>query len=1202
MMKRKFWAPALCVVMALSAALSLGFALAEPGETAVVYEAEKVFRANTAPLSYLDDGSIQVGTGDAETGGQLWTDAGEYTFDSPISVTFRLNGIPTESGVRKDNYFFFNDVQDGNKLLWYNVMVTDGQARLNITFQDAYLMADNFALDLDLSRAADIDITIAYDAAQKLGNISYESSSYDFDLTKAATGGANEQVEKLPDGPVKLSLMNAYGGVVITRINGRGFHYEKPDLGFDAKPNLADDFVQSADVKTEITYEKDGIHVGNGDPADATMVSAGTKESYQFADGVVDLTFRFDGLQPAAETSRKVAYFILHEDRDTSRQIVVKFFAYCTTDDAATAQYILHVEAFTGTEGDGAQYFAESKNLLWDVKDFERVSIRFKYDAQNRVLKLFNGSARETIDLGKKADGTDADTTVLPGGDMRVQMMLQNGGIVLEKANAWLFAFDRADFEVHYTDRKNFFLEDSRARVAYRNGGILISNNDKSSVAYLQADANPLETYETGSMIFEYRFDSLQTYTASEPLSIMKAVWFDLSDEAGHALSLQPFLYKSGNSRLLHINVRYQGRMIYENHLIAGYDFADYENMTMFLKYDAEHKTLAIGTTLSQETIDLSRSFNGNNEGAAVDTSEMPAGSLKLDAVRVQFGGIYLRRINQYSFVVEDPQAPDPADAEITDFGLPETTFDKELTVRPTVDKGDFPDAALTLSYRLPGGEEFTELTANTDGSYSFSFGDFGVYAFRYELTFDNLTVTAERACEYKSTLIEGLTGMYGVGSGTVSVTERGLRLTSRSAETDELVYGYGKYEVAGTTSVQASIVELQPAGGTSPTMKQFWVDFSDGKNGVWVNLFAFSAAGTAGRYPAYCSVFTFKNGDKGTQMIVSENVPLGFNFDQGGAADTALAVEITYEPGKGLVTVGKAGESGTTFDLIGRDLPKGKFNVNLAGNYGSWDLLAVDGFSLANEEGAIDVPAPKIDLAGVPQVVIVGGRLAVPEWVVYDLFDLRPSFTMSLKDAAGKEVALTAETVDGFACRTATLTVRGAYTLTIAAENKKGLKASEAITVQVINEDLEKPVMTFAADAFSQYRKGDRDNKFEVKKDTTVELPTPTLTDDSGLPVDLKVTVTDPKGKVSIVSSMKFVGDTIGTYKVEYIATDVSGKETREIYNFIVKLKWDEEEQPEDGKKPGGCGGALGGVGMLGGALLLLGVALTRLNGKRKQ
>ena len=86
-------------------------------------------------------------------------------------------------------------------------------------------------------------------------------------------------------------------------------------------------------------------------------------------------------------------------------------------------------------------------------------------------------------------------------------------------------------------------------------------------------------------------------------------------------------------------------------------------------------------------------------------------------------------------------------------------------------------------------------------------------------------------------------------------------------------------------------------------------------------------------------------------------------------------------------------------------------------------------------------------------------------------------------------------------------------------------------------------------------------------------------LSDDSGLEVSLVVTVTDPRGNTSVLNELTFTGDTIGTYVVEYIATDVSGKETRQLYNFVVMLLW-EEDPGQTTDEPGCAGGCSSSAG----------------------
>ena len=65
-----------------------------------------------------------------------------------------------------------------------------------------------------------------------------------------------------------------------------------------------------------------------------------------------------------------------------------------------------------------------------------------------------------------------------------------------------------------------------------------------------------------------------------------------------------------------------------------------------------------------------------------------------------------------------------------------------------------------------------------------------------------------------------------------------------------------------------------------------------------------------------------------------------------------------------------------------------------------------------------------------------------------------------------------------------------------------------------------------------------------------------------------------------------------IGTYTVEYIAADVSGKETRRIYHFIVRIDRGDDEEPEKPAKKG-CRGVA--------ALMAAGGAAAIVCGKKK-
>ncbi len=1164
-MKKRFLTAFLSLAMAACLAISVSAALAQDGGI----PANEIFTQVSAPITYLEDGSIQVGDGDGANGSQLWTNAGGlHSFSSdPFSITYTLNGLPGQ-GSRKDSYFFLNEA-GSSKTIWFNtVVVNEGtlQLRVNISIQDAAdkRMADNFVLDgFDFEAAATTPITITYNSAELTASVAYGTVVQTFDLTKAADGSDFQLVDQLPTGEIQPALMNTHGGVIITAINGQGFAAPDIEEPFEATPNLKKDFMTNPGNTATVAYEDGGIVISDGEVPGADVKLAMVNESYTFAD-TVEFVYRYNGLQPAVTASRKNTYFVIHNDQDPSVQLKIKMFVYCTSDDAETAQYVLHTEVFTGEEGTG-QYFAQNHNLLWECKDYENTAFRIRYESEKQRVKFYNGDQLITVDLTKKADGTEADTSALPTGEMRFQLLVEYGGIVLERVNDQNFAINYGDYEVSYTDRTDVFTDKGTARVAYRNEGILVSNNDNTSVSYATAFANEADEYEGGSMIFEWTYQDLWTYNPSQPLSVMKAVWFRIQDADGTVLGLQPFLYQNGNTYMMHINVQLStGAYAYENYYLKyDFDAAQALNTVFYLKYDSVNKTVEVGMPSAFNTLSL--------------TGDLPEGTLRLSYMEVQLGGVYLRRINQQSFVVENPTEPDPVDPKFESFGLPNSTFESSLSFAPVVNYGDFEEAELTVSFRKSGDEEWQVLEA-AEGIYSVEFPEYGSYLFRFELAFEGVELTADRTVEYRSSLIGSLEDLYDPTNGTYTVTDQGLMFSSREDAISELVYGTGRYEVAGVTTVKFKMCNLVAAEGNQTINKEVWIDFTDGKDGVWVNVFAFSNAGTMGSFPAYVSVFTFKDGDKGTQNLLQDNVPLGFNFDVAGELDPDVTVVITYNPYDKTVSIGKEGSTPTTFQLIGRDVPQGKYGINTAGTYGSFLMTELNGFSFANEGGEFTYPAPIVDEVGIPTVLIQGEKLVIPTHTIYDIFDWMPSVSLTLKGPDGGEIAMAEEEVDGVSAWTATMSELGSYELTITAENAAEALTETTVTVRVIEEDTEAPEMTFAEDAFSDYRQGDRPNKFEVKKDSVITLPSPTLTDDSGLEVSLVVTVTDPRGNTSVLNELSFTGDTIGTYVVEYIATDVSGKETRQLYNFVVMLLW-EEDPGQTTDEPGCAGGCSSSV-----------------------
>ena len=799
-----------------------------------------------------------------------------------------------------------------------------------------------------------------------------------------------------------------------------------------------------------------------------------------------------------------------------------------------------------------------------DVKDYANVSIRVRYEAENKKCKIYVGDTYKlAVDLTRKADGSDADVSVLPSQKMRFNVKVQYGGIVIERVNNQNFKFNYGDYVLAYTENRDFFTENSTARVSYRNDGVLITNNDRNNIEYGEAFANEGYISQTGNMIFQFRYDSLNDFDPTVPLTVQKMVHFEIVDTNGHRMILMPFLYKNGNIYMLHCHIQVPGiGYVYENYYV-NFELSASEAVSesLWLKYDSENLVVELGYPNHFTTIDLTKSFNGVNQLPAPDVSLYPTGEMYLSKIRVQFGGIYLQRYNNYSFVVEDPVNPDPIDPSITDYGIDNTTFDAHVSFQPVFDKGGYNEAVLTVFYKKSTDAEFTQLFEE-NGVYSVDFDGIGTYQFKYVISFDGVEISTVKSVVYSSTLFDDIPSLFTATSLTVKESEYGMKLDTGSNETNLLGRALGQFTVSGSSSVVFRLGNLFTFVSGSTMMKETWVDFSDGKNAVWIKILAFRSDTTNGNYYAYASIMTYRDGNMGTQQVVRENVQLNFNFDLSGDLNTDLWIEVKYEPEKNLVSVGKAGNELMSFDLSAVVAPSENYGINFGVTYGSIYVKEINGASFITPETGYEFPAPIINETAFDKVLIDGDKLILPENIAYDIFDRRVQSTVVLKDSQGNVVEFS--TSENGMLATENLAI-GNYKLTITARNARDIETVQEFDIIVIKKDLEPPVMEFASDAFSMYEKGDRDNKFITKIGTEITLPTPTLSDDSEQKVELQITVKSPDDVTNILTGTTFKAEKIGTYTVEYIATDVSGKETRTIFLFVVRIDKGETSDPVD-------------------------------------
>lgn len=727
--------------------------------------------------------------------------------------------------------------------------------------------------------------------------------------------------------------------------------------------------------------------------------------------------------------------------------------------------------------------------------------------------------------------------------------------------------------DADYTANTDFFDEESDAEIAYRAKGISIKNYSNDNIEFASAVASG--NYDFGDYVeIEYKYDGLQIYNPSMPLSILKGTYFRFYDATSEdkEILIFPFLFKDGDNYILYLNLIINGMYTYTNYRI-GDNFTDYQNKSFFLSYNPLQETVEVGSASNKTVINLGLSNNDGTE-SSFDASNIPNANLIFD-VRVQFGGILIERINEYSFINNQNLSHLFVDPVITDFDILETTMDANITISPQINYNDFTETQLKLYYTY-GAEDFTEIISD-NGTYDVTFNDFGNYKFLYELIFDGVAHRIIKIVNYQNSLIQDIEGLFTAQAGTYIPSQNGLVFTNNNTASNEFVHAKSVFSVAGNIEIIFSLEQLQDSFSIA-NFKEIWIDFSDGNDGLWIKIICFNAPEhNVNDYVAFASILTY-NQDKSSQVAVQENVPLNFIFNS--VIDVSSNnVKIVYKPYQKSVSIGKEGTALTEFDLSNKDLPQGMFNLGVSVNYGGMILKQLNGFSFEERED-FEYPAPFIIAEAVSDYYIAGDKIYISKnYSLYDLFDLRPIFSVTLKNESQNNIVLDEESINGKIFYTAALSQAGEYRITYFGENIMGKTSELEKTIFVINEDLLPPVINFAIDAFSHLKEGDRANRYEVAKDTEVTLPIPELSDDSGVNPTLTITVLNPLLNPIPLTNNRFTVSDLGTYRVEYKATDITGKTT--IHNVVIisrlNLPSDNDDGDEGGKNGcGSCGGSI--------------------------
>lgn len=254
--------------------------------------------------------------------------------------------------------------------------------------------------------------------------------------------------------------------------------------------------------------------------------------------------------------------------------------------------------------------------------------------------------------------------------------------------------------------------------------------------------------------------------------------------------------------------------------------------------------------------------------------------------------------------------------------------------------------------------------------------------------------------------------------------------------------------------------------------------------------------------------------------------------------------------------------------------------NSNLADGGTRLTVTEFMGYSLANTDGAFTQAfLPLVAVDGVPESATVESEVALPQAELFSLLDDFPTYAVSVTDPDGNPVAVEDMKF--------TPAVRGDYTVTYTATDLTGESNSVEFQVRVILKSTQPPVIEFETLPPSELTEGE-----------VLTLPKYTVSSDTGETPDVRCVVENSMGLKVLPNEDGTYTLKAGTYKLTYTVTDIEGKVTRESFDIVVKAA--EEEPPQDT----GCGcGAVtaGGMGMRGGALLLL-AAIALISIKRRK
>jgi len=730
-------------------------------------------------------------------------------------------------------------------------------------------------------------------------------------------------------------------------------------------------------------------------------------------------------------------------------------------------------------------------------------------------------------------------------------------------------------------DRTKVYGATNNVKIEYTDEGIHLKGGTGEDATVREVSAGEYDFAVPFS--FTFRHDGLPMISQNSIKENLIYFHDPLDDTKG--LYINPFITTSSVGELelrFHVVVNSASgsdEVLYDHIIVKEFDTKNYKTTFFTIGYDYEGKLVTFAFDGAETyKVDLKYRKNStftvdddNNVKGDTPTEESVLARLPDNTVEISHkftrGGIIVKNIN--GIPLHPKEKP-----QIREVGLPAETFDDSLSFSPILDNKGYNDVYLSVEYGLKGGDNFTELEP-ADAEYNVKFTDYGIYEFKFTITYDGgETEEITREVKYLKTTIDSVEGLFEKGN-YVSLTDEGFVFDNKNEGRDgwdpTKTMAYGNFKLNGIT-------ELEYKLGNSPLEqtdrhKGIRFYFSDEEHTIMVNIFAKYTADKG--FQAVTTIQYFDSEDRSSDLYKNHWLDMFFS-DENNVFDPNALITVKYNPYAKQVTISKNGEVAGVFNLNAQGLPYKNYTLKTAFNHGKTILTKLNGFDLtgrvSNEQ--FDYPAPIIMADGIKTFALANEEIIFSkEGLVFDLFDMKPQLEIIFeKDGQPAEIILDGNNV------ILKFSENGTYTLTITAENAKGKTSEKVVEIAVVADELP-PVISFEEDAFKDFIEGKSAGTYIVTQGDIISLPEAIVTDDSGREPELEILVLDPDKKVITLAGGQFIVHVIGTYYVEYKATDITGKTS--TYSFSLISRKDEGEnlspnpddkitEEEDSKKKG--------------------------------